>query len=191
MCLPCYDAKLKEPDGPLHKTKRRVVSEKTNWRSDSYLGLIPDSHDWDRLAAYIDGEGTISLSPRKVPGMKSLTLCGKVVVTNTNFALTVWCSETFGMKFYVKRHGDLGRGWKDCYYSQAVGYRAAWLLYNCRQWLLLKGEQADLVMEHQDSTKVGTWERGSGVATPANLLEFRDGLRERLKRLNARGSKPA
>lgn len=50
--------------------------------------------------------------------------------------------------------------------------------------------QADrdkLVIEHQKTTKVGTWERASGKATPQDIFEYRMSLKKRISELNKRG----
>jgi len=162
-----------------------------NWDTDEYLGLKPSATDWARLAAYIDGEGCISLAPRQTPKGKSLTFYGKVVVTNTDIRLANWCLKNFGMKFFVKGHGwagERGQSWKDCYFAQACSYKAAWILRNCLPWFLLKREQAEVVLAHQETTKVGTWERGPGVKTPQDLLDYRMSLKNKLLELNKRGS---
>lgn len=183
-CLPLVNTEQYHP-----KETRRVSREKQNWDADSYLGLTPDSHDWARLAAFIDGEGSIGLSPRKTPLMKSMTFCGKAVVTNTDFRLIVWCHETFGMPFSeAKRNHPV---WKKAYHASAGGYRAAWILRNCLPWFLLKKQQAEIVLEHQRTTKVGTWNRGSGVSTPQDILQYRLALKQRLGDLNKRGNEHA
>lgn len=192
MCARCYAANRRETVPELSKENRRSKSPKLDWDSDEYIGLKPTETDWARLAAYIDGEGCIQLSPRQTPNMKSLTLCGKVAVTNTDGRLALWCLETFGMKFYKKGHNWAGsraieRNWKDCYFSQAIGYRAAWVCHNCLPWFLLKREQAETLLEHQATTRVGVWERGSGVTTPQELLDYRMSLKSKMHDLNKRG----
>jgi hypothetical protein len=193
MCVSCYDKTRHETLPSYFKENKRVDSPRLYWDSEKYLGLSPSPYDWARLAAYIDGEGSINLSPRKVPRMKSITFCGRVVIVNTDFRLASWCADTFGMVLFIKRHSknqDLQakeRNWKDCYYAQACGYRAAWILRNCLSWFLLKREQAEVVLSHQETTKVGTWERKSGVATPQDLLDYRMSLKDRLTDLNRRG----
>src|SRR5258705_8131274 len=123
------------------KESRRSDSPKKNWKSVEYLGLRPTTIDWARLAAYIDGEGSINLSPRRTNTGKSLTLCAKVVVTNTDFRLAKWCLDTFGMKYYEHSNNTSSKrsvNWASCVYAQACGYKASWILLNCLPWFLLK-----------------------------------------------------
>lgn len=168
--------------------ERRVNSPKQDWKSDSYLGYKPHVLDWARLAAYIDGEGSINLTPRRTDTGGTLTLCGKVVVTNTDPRLAKWCLETFGMKFYSHSNNKLRNpNWRGCYFAQACGYKAAWILRNCLPHFILKAARAEIVLEHQESTKAGTFQRGSGIRTPQNILDYRLNLKQRLSELNRRG----
>jgi len=144
--------------------------------------------DWARLAIFIDGEGSINLVPRRTDTGDTMTFCGKVVVTNTDPRLAKWCLDTFGMKFYS--HGNNRNSnprWKPCYFAQACGYKAAWILLNCLPYFILKREQAEVVLAHQETTQVGTWNRGSGVKTPTDILQFRLELKRQLTELNRRG----
>ena len=173
---------------------RRSHGENRQWDADSYLGLTPTEMDWARLAAFIDGEGSISLCPRHTPKMKSITFCGKVVVTNTDFRLAKWCMDVFGMRTYERefvsqKEQALERNWKTCFYAQALGFRATWILRNCLPWFLLKRSQAEVVIEHQKTTSVDYWQRGGSHATqtPVEVLKFRFELKQKLSDLNRRG----
>lgn len=172
------------------KEKFRRESPKKEWRGLEYLGFKPKDSDWIRLAAYIDGEGSINLTPRPTDTGSTLTLCGKVVVTNTDPRLSKWCLETFGMKVSWRRgtiKDPRAVNWKPCYVAQACAYKAAWILQNCLPWFLLKREQAQVVLDHQETTQVGTWARGKGVKTPQDILQYRKSLKEKLTELNKRG----
>lgn len=79
--------------------------------------------------------------------------------------------------------------WKPCFWAQACSYRACWIAYNVLPWLMLKGEQAELLLKHQET--MGSFVRGSGVKTPTNVLEFRSDLRNKMHDLNKRGPRVA
>jgi hypothetical protein len=168
-----------------------VDSPKKHWKSEEYLGLKPTSHDWARLAAYIDGEGSINLSLSSRKGTnKTFSLCARVVVTNTDSRLAKWCLDNFGMRFYGHSNNTSPRrsdSWKGCYYAQACGYKAAWILYNCVSWFILKREQAEVVMAHQETIGPDVWQRGSGEKTPQHIIDIRLGYKRRLNELNKRG----
>lgn len=188
-CLDCLPKVAIEKYHP--KEGRRVVREAHDWDRPDYMGLNPDSHDWARLAAYIDGEGSINLTPKKTTN-GSTSYSSRVVVTNTDFRLAKWCSDIFGIRAHHKAawdpSGSRAINWKPCYFSQADSFRAAWVLRNCLPWFVLKREQAEVVLENQKSMRVDTWQRGSGVMLPENVLEFRADPKSRLTALNKRGS---
>jgi hypothetical protein len=97
------------------------------------------------------------------------------------------------MKFYSKNTawgGDRAERWKDCYYAQACGYKASWILRNCLEWFILKGAQAEVVLAHQRTIGPDVWKRGPGVTTPQNILDIRASLKSKLAELNRRGPKP-
>lgn len=176
----------------VRKELRRSTSPKKNWDSAEYMGFNPDSHDWARLAAFIDGEGSINLSPKKIKSGTPLYY-GKVVVTNTDFRLAKWCLDTFGINFYSHSNNALpasrNQNWALCVYAQACSNKAAWILRNCLPYFILKRQQAEIVLEHQRTKHPDYFERGSGIKTPANVLDFQLSLKKRLAELNKRGRK--
>jgi hypothetical protein len=67
-------------------------------------------------------------------------------------------------------------------------FQAAWVLRNCLPWFLMKQEQAKVVIEHQESTTPDNFNRGSGIRTPQDILEYRQMLKNRITELNKRGA---
>lgn len=179
-CLACLPLVLRAQKQP--KESRRVHSVRMDWGGPSYLGLTPDSHDWARLAAYIDGEGSINFSPKNGPG--GVLLSGRVQVTNTDVRLMAWVGNVFGMKIHFRQTGQPER-WKPCYWATAENYRGAWIAKNCMPWFVMKADQAQLLLDHQQT--MGSWQRGSGIKTPGNVVEFRNSLRTKMRQLNRRG----
>jgi hypothetical protein len=171
------------------KEERRSKSPRLQWKSDTYLGLRPSEIDWARLAAFIDGEGSINLSPRRTNTGGTITLCAKIVIANTDFRLAHWLSQTFGMTYRCDPARVNHDRWKPCFWATACGYRACWIARNAMPWFLLKAAQAEVLLTHQET--MGSFERGSGVKTPDNVLEFRNELRQKLHELNRRGPKVA
>lgn len=185
-CVECF---AKVPHMLYHPKEMRRVPVK-EWRGPSYLGFTPTDMDWARMAAYIDGEGAISLSPRRTNTGFSQTFCGKVIVTNTDIRLAEWCKATFGMKYFGHGRawaGERSAKWKPCWFAQASSFKAAWILHNCLPWFLLKREQAEVVIEHQASTIPDMFVRAQGNRTPGHVLEYRAMLKSRLTELNRRG----
>lgn len=189
-CLPKIPTTVYHP-----KESRRVNSPKQDWSGESYLGLTPTSHDWARLAAYLDGEGCIRLGMRGQGGKHKAagyTPCfyAYSVVTNTDPRLPAWCSATFGMRVYGKSQrwaGSLAANWKGCFFAQASGFRACWILQNCMPWFILKRAQAEIVLEHQKTTIADGFGRTPGSRLPQDILEYRRSLKEKISTLNKRG----
>jgi hypothetical protein len=187
-CLPMINVEVYHP-----KEKYRSHTPRMNWREAAYMGFQPTEMDWARLAAYIDGEGSIGLGVRRASKESySETLMGKVIVTNTDQRLVQWCFETFGMNFYGKairpgKRAGREQNWKGCFYAQACSYKAAWVCLHCLPWFLLKREQAELVIANQKTTQVGLFKRGVAVKTPQDILEYRKSLKAKLNELNRRG----
>lgn len=163
-----------------------------DWRGEEYMGFKPTSHDWARLAAYIDGEGSINFSMGgKGKEEYSPTLMARLCVTNTDPRLIKWCVETFGMSWNKKDMASDKRGrqdkWKPAFFAICHAYRAAWVATNCLPWFILKREQAEVLIDHQNTTQVGLWKRGVARKTPQDILQYRSSLKTKMHQLNRRG----
>ena len=99
--------------------------------------------DLARFAAYLDGEGSIIIAvgyPRGCVSSGSMTL--RIAIANTDFRLLYWLKEYFGgsitnLPRYNPKHSPAA-SWK------ISGRRAARLLEDCFQFLIIKKEQAEL-----------------------------------------------
>lgn len=174
------------------KAQRRVNHPKMDWQGGSYLGLTPSTTDWAQLASFLDGEGCIRLGLRgKTKTQKSICFYAYAVVTNTDPRLPAWCSEKFGMKVYGKSTRWAGdkkaANWKGCFFAQASSFRACWILKNCLPWFVLKRAQAEVVLEHQQTTVAGVYDRVPGGRTPQDILEYRISLKQKIAELNKKG----
>ena len=162
--------------------------DKRDWKCAEFDGLTPSIIDWARIAAYLDGEGSILINPRK--GRKEYaTLASsfylKLTVANTDPRLLIWLKNTLGgtvkdsnsAKYYV------GKNWKQCWNWSVCSNRAAWILFNCLPYLLIKSEQAEIGIQLQES--MNTAHRG--CALPGSVVEERRDLKAQLLKLKARG----
>ena len=166
---------------------------KTDWKQPSYEELYPSITDWARLAAYLDGEGSVLINPRRGRSAEyahiACTFYLKITVANTDIRLGTWLKETFGgsnkdantPKYYE------GKNVKRCWHWSASANRAAWILHNCRQYLIIKGEQADIGMQLQESLNSRARLRFRQV--PQEVVEERRELKRRLLVMKARGAK--
>jgi hypothetical protein len=110
--------------------------------------------DWARLAAYIDGEGSIQIRPHRARSNHALNIS----ITNTDYRLLVWLESNFGGKIYkvvgckttTKKHV-----WR--WEARAAGCRP--ILEGCLPYFIVKREQAEIAIafknlcELQKSTK--------------------------------------
>lgn len=111
--------------------------------------------DWARLAAYIDGEGHIALNENKMGNGKHYAYL-RVIVTNTDPRLIVWCQRLFG--------GGVLRGkqqpnakWKRCFKWTATCRHAEAVLRGCLPYFVLKRDQAELGLAFQETVRYHRW----------------------------------
>lgn len=101
--------------------------------------------DWARLAAYIDGEGTIYINKqkaRKEGWSPRYFLC--VVVTNTNALLMNWLKETFFGSVYFVRNGHSPLSKRLLMRWQLNERQAQTALEHCLPFFVMKREQAEI-----------------------------------------------
>ena len=108
----------------------------------------PTEIDYARLAAYIDGEGSLGIQRNKKSWFAQVT------IVNTDPRIIVWMYQTFG-GFIGKRHWNNSRNPK--WRSTLTWYLTCEKLHNvllrCRPYLLSKGEQADIVFAFRATVK--------------------------------------
>lgn len=156
----------------------------TYWKSEEFDQIKPSVYDWCRLAAFIDGEGSVQLNPYSNRRLGAVFQV-RVIITNTNPALPLWLTANFGGNVVSRDHGN--PKWKMAYTWSCTAARAAWILHNCMPWFLLKKAQAELVLEMQE--RIDHTRRGRGLSLSEAEREYRTGLQEQVKALNAKGPK--
>lgn len=157
-----------------------------DWKLPEFDGIRPSAKNWAKLAAFIDGEGSILINTQKWG--RSEDACGfylRVTVANTDVRLMVWLKETFGGTFKDANTDKYyaGKNWKRAYHWGTSSRRAAWILHNCRTEFILKGEQAEIGLQLQVSLDKGV----PGVKTSDSVREGRRGLKQRLLTLKSKG----
>lgn len=75
--------------------------------------------------------------------------------------------------------------WKDRYTWSVTAARACWILHNCLPWMMLKNEQAKLLLELQDD--IDHTLQGRGRRLTQEQIDKRVDLREKVKFLNLKG----
>lgn len=124
---------------------------------------LVDDTTWAYLAGIIDGEGTIGLTlitTQRRGGYKHLR--PYIHVSNTNLKLFGYLNIRIAQRPLVKQHGDAKR--KPVY----VWKLQAWplievMLKNCLPYLILKGEQAKLLLEWHSNKQDKRFIKGSAI----------------------------
>lgn len=97
------------------------------------------SEDLARLAAYIDGEGCISIEPVGVKRSHRM----QVAITNTDVRLVVWLKDTFGGEYRAKGKTNSRRR---IWYWYAGSALADELLKACLPYFIMKRDQAEIAI---------------------------------------------
>ena len=136
--------------------------------------MIPTTIDWAMLAAYIDGEGCITVAT---------SYCSKLVlnISNTDPRLTTWCKDKFGGS--ICRHSRTNNGnRRPLFVWQVSQVKAQVILENCLPYFKIKREQAEVALAIRAATrKPGSV--GQTKALSQEEKEVRFGLRNELARL--------
>lgn len=144
--------------------------------------------DWARLAAFLDGEGSISLvytvhKDPKFQGRRSNEYI-RLTIANTDPRLIDWLVATFGGKIRTRIY-ERNERWKTAYWWTSSCARAAELLRGCLPYFILKRERADIALAMQ-----ATMKRYGVKGVPDEIVAQRTVMVEQMHRLNAKGPQP-
>jgi len=142
--------------------------------------------DWARLAAFLDGEGSISIvyAVHKTPRLASKRTQYEYVrltIANTDPRLIDWLVATFGgiVRSRVYKRNDK---WKPAFWWTSSCQRAAEILRGCLPYFILKRDRAELALALQ-----ATMVRSGRKGTPIEVIERRGVIKQQLHALNAKG----
>ena len=133
------------------------------------------------LAGIIDGEGCFCLHRRRG------TLIGstQLQIGNTDLRLLQWVSQHFGGSVKLEKRQNLHHKpvWRWTSTAEALETLTRAVL----PFLIVKREQAELLLAYRATVAVSgaEWIRSRG--TPAHIREERERIHERISRLNRRG----
>ena len=115
--------------------------------------------DWARLAAYIDGEGSISIEFQlhKQTGRSQSHLF--LTVTNTDPRLVIWCKHNFGGCLTNPDRRNR-RGCHPLFHWKQWSGGAAEILRRCMPYLLIKQEQAQVALRFRATFPLRTYGLG-------------------------------
>lgn len=138
------------------------------------------------MAAFLDGEGSISISytvhkDPKFKGARKRYEYVRITVANTDPRLMQWLVATFGGKLRERSYSRNNK-WKAAYWWVVTCKYATEILQGCLPYFILKRERADLAIALQ-ATMVHSGRRG----TPHTVIAERTAIKDKLHVLNARG----
>lgn len=146
--------------------------------------------DWARLAAYIDGEGCISIkSVHGYHAAKSRRVFYlDVTVANTDPRLGQWLKTIFGGSVSVSKRGHLSPNWAPLITWTVASAHAAAIVLRCLPFFVIKREQADVALSFQSTILPG---RPYGMkGRPAELIARQQQHYEQLQSLKGTASRP-
>lgn len=147
---------------------------------ESFLARLDQAEDvdWARLAAFIDGEGTIFIQGNAKKRAHVLTL----IVANTDNRLITWLQNNFGGNVYFS-HSKSQRCKANsiCYSWRLFEERAEAVLRRVLPYMICKGEQAMVAINYRALKTQGS--RGHKVT--AEVYEAREALRAKVMKMNS------
>lgn len=163
--------------------------DKNDWKLPAYGKYCPTPIDWARMAAFIDGEGSILINSRR--NTKHATQQAgyylRVTVANTEMSLIFWLYRTFGGSYHEtnsEKYKTVIPNSKTCYHWNTASARAAWILHNCMPYFIIKTQQAELGIQLQESMNKFT--RGPGKSLPQTIIDERKSIKRNLLIMKAR-----
>ena len=146
--------------------------------------------DWARLAAFIDGEGTIYINRRKPSGKRlseGHTL--SVLVTNSSVPLIDWLKSTFGGSVYVKDfHGKNTLGRRQLWTWHLNERQAEVILRGCLPYFIVKREQAVIGLAFRRLKETAHYGAQCGqkiLRVPESAVQGREEMRQQIHLLNS------
>jgi LAGLIDADG endonuclease len=141
--------------------------------------------DWARLAAYIDGEGCISIASVRGNSLKSRRVYyANVAITNTDPRLIEWLKNTFGGTVYMQKRQTERHS--DKFTWNAASRHAAVIVGYCLQYFIIKREQAETLLSFQRTILPG---RPYGVkGRPQDLIDQQHAFKDQLSDLKGTSS---
>jgi hypothetical protein len=155
---------------------------------DSKIAVVSEIN-WARLAAYVDGEGTIMIAKSRIhKGTKAAQYVLTLVVANTDPRLICWLNDNFGGHSYLRQLagsklsvscGVVNR--KNVMSWRQFEERAAEIIRHIMPYLIMKREQAEIALAYRELRKLGSKGR---KLTPVDL-EVREEFRQKMCSLNS------
>jgi hypothetical protein len=128
-----------------------------------------------RLAAYIDGEGTIDLQGSSQGKSRAFGYKLRILVYNTDLRMLVWCKEHFGGSVRSNRKGT--DKYPPLYMWEITCQPAMALLGKCLPFFVIKREQAEIGIAFG---KTFSPSKHSRKKLPDSIKQERESLRTKI-----------
>jgi hypothetical protein len=140
--------------------------------------------EWAQLAAYVDGEGYISLTrkSRKEGKWAWHTFDISVRVANTDVRLPNWCQQRFGgsvQMTYAKQY----RGRKSLYTWSVYGKKTKEILQGIAPYSVIKREQIEIGLAYIETMSKTKNVYTKGKYVPEEIRTQRNNLFEQMQKL--------
>jgi hypothetical protein len=158
---------------------------------DEYRQILAGVSETDfiRLAAYIDGEGCISISQvHRVDGRsRSISQNLNLVISNTNVPFITWLKQTFaGSVYFVKYEKCKHLGKKQTMRWQINDRKAEAVLSRCQPYMIIKRSQAEVGLAFMKLKRTVGVVAGAKPLTEYEI-EQRTFMHDEIQRLNQHG----
>lgn len=149
------------------------------------LAKVP-KQEFVRLAAFIDGEGCITISGSPARNKKALSRnhCMVITVTNTNPLLFQWLIPIFGGSVTLANSNYKKKHTLPCWRWLLNEHQSEEVLRKCLPYFILKAEQAKLALAFRDIKRWKYQEQRNRRVTPSMLAD-RDAMQQKMMSLNS------
>jgi hypothetical protein len=141
--------------------------------------------DWIRLAAFIDGEGCITISSAPERGRATCTQFNlSVTVTNTSPKLFEWLCQTFGGKAIAANANWKKPNTRPVWRWLINELQGVEILRGCLPYFIIKREQAEVALSFRNLKEKRFEQLGTRQVT-ADEIGQRLALQKKIKSLNS------
>lgn len=139
---------------------------------------VPKDVDWARLAAYIDGEGTIGIN-RGRKRLGGFCYDPTLTVANSDMRLISWLVDTFGGKPYPFAKQKHSR--RQLWVWRPATLDTHWVVEQCLPYFIAKRDQAEILIAFEKVRRPYRW----NPKVPVAVMEEKDSMYSKLRELKS------
>jgi hypothetical protein len=136
----------------------------------------PSEMEWARLAAYIDGEGCISITYHCKKGRYNFFSL-LIDIANTDIRLMYWLQEHFGGWLSVNQASATDNRRVPCYHWRMSQKDYVEALEKMMPYLVIKKEQAEIAIAFRKTFRPSRFNR---IRIPNEIMQLREDLRQKM-----------